>query len=141
MNDDKHDSLGPIEYVSEATESTNEHHYSEQPAEYVPVVKEQTALSIFGLILALPFPIFTLVLWSTLHALEGQGQAFGQGAMNAVVLYLLQFFVVPLLSLASIIIAFVVTIKSQAIAKKIGYVSLAITGVGLVILGNFLNHS
>ena len=141
MNDDKRDSLGPIEYVSEMTESTGEHHYSEQPVEYVPVVKEQTALSIFGLILAVPFPVLTLVLWATLHSLEGQGQAFGQGAMNAVVLYLLQFFVVPLLSLASVVIAFIVTLKSQAVAKKIGYVSMAVTGAGLVILGIFLNHS
>lgn len=143
MNDDKNqqESLGPIEYVSEVTESTNEHHYNNDADLYVPEFKEQKALSIFGLILAIPFPVFTIILWITLDSLKGQGQVFGEHTMNAVFLYLVQFFILPVLSITSIIIAFIVTIKSKEIAKKIGYVSLGVTGAGLIILGIFLNHS
>jgi hypothetical protein len=103
------------------------------------VVPEQTPLAIVGLILALPFPILIIVLWATLDSIQGAGQPFSEGAMNAVLLYLFQFFVVPVLSIASVIIAFIVTTKSKQIAKKIGYVSLGVTVIGLVILGLFLN--
>lgn len=140
-NQDPQAPLGPIEYTSEVIESTGEHHYSNAPATALGAPKEQTALAITGLILALPFPILVIILWLTLSSIKGHGQSFGEGTMNAVFLYLVQFFLVPLLSTISIIIGFIVTLKSQQIAKKIGYASLAITGVGFVILGLFLNHS
>jgi hypothetical protein len=128
-----------IEYVHEAVES-GEHPYSTDPTPiYVP--KEQTALSIIGLILALPFPILIIILWLTLNGIKQQNQGLGDGTMNAVFLYLVQFFVVPVLSVTSVIIGFIVTLKSKEIAKKIGYISFGVTGVGLIILGIFLNNS
>ncbi|MDB5179715.1 MAG: hypothetical protein JWN12_347 [Candidatus Saccharibacteria bacterium] len=146
MNDDKNpqdsrESLGPIEYTSEVTESTSDHQYSNDQAGVPGAPKEQTILSVVGLILALPFPILVTILWVTLSVIKQQNQGLGEGTMNAVFLYLLQFFIVPLLSTISIIIGFIVTIKSQQIAKKIGYISFGVTGVGFVILGIFLNNS
>ena len=145
MNDDKPQqttsgSLGPMEFVREDVDS-GAHPYSSDATPIVTPVKEQTLLSIFGLILAFPFPIMVLVLWAALNVIKAQNQALGEGTMNAVFLYLLQFFVVPVLSITSVVIAFIVTIKSQHIAKKIGYISMGVTGVGLIILGLFLNHT
>lgn len=102
---------------------------------------EQTALSVIGLILALPFPILIVVLWVTLDVIKQHNQVLGEGTMNVVFLYLLQFFVVPVLSITSIVIAFIVTIQSKRIAKRIGYISMGVTGAGLIILGLFLNHT
>jgi hypothetical protein len=146
MNDDKNPqesqaSLGPIEYTSEVTESTDDHHYSNDLTGTPGVPKEQTTLAVIGLILALPFPILVIILWVTLNVIKQQNQGLGEGTMNAVFLYLVQFFIVPILSTISIIIGFIVTIKSQQIAKKIGYISFGVTGVGFVILGIFLNNS
>lgn len=135
MNDDK------IEYASEVTESTGDHQYSNDLTGTVGVPKEQTALSVIGLVLALPFPILVAVLWITLNVIKQQNQALGEGTMNAVFLYLLQFFVVPLLSIASVIIASIVTMKSKQIARKIGYISFGVTGLGFILLGLFLNHA
>jgi hypothetical protein len=136
MNDDKD---AKIEYITEAVESTGSQAY---PANLTPVfvVREQTALSLIGLILALPFPVLIIILWLTLNVIKQQNQGLGEGTMNAVFLYLLQFFVVPVLSLVSIIIASIVTMKSKEIAKKIGYVTFGITAVGFIILGLFLNR-
>jgi len=136
MNNDKDTK---IEYVSEAVESTGAQAY---PINMTPVfvVREQTALSLIGLILGLPFPVLIIILWITLNVIKQQNQGLGEGTMNAVFLYLLQFFVVPVLSLASIIIASIVTMKSKEIAKKIGYVTFGITAVGFIILGLFLNR-
>jgi hypothetical protein len=146
MNDDKNPQdplapLGPIEYTSEVTESTEDHHYSNDITGVPGAPKEQTTLSVIGLILALPFPILVITLWVTLSIIKQQSQGLGEGTMNAVFLYLLQFFIVPLLSTISVIIGFIVTMKSQQIAKKIGYISFGVTGVGFVILGIFLNNS
>jgi len=143
MNDpNTPESLGPIEFVPEVTESTGDPQYSNSPAqEPLIVTKEQTALSIFGLILALPFPILIVILWVMLAAIKQQDISLADVTMNAIFLYLLQFFVIPVLSITSIIIAFIVTIKSKFIAKKIGYISMGVTGLGLIILGLFLNHS
>jgi hypothetical protein len=138
MGDDEH---LKVEFVPERPESDGGDPHYTNDLTYVVPVKEQTTLSIIGLILAIPFPILIIVLWATLSAIKGQAHAFGPGTMNAVVLYLLQFFVVPLLTITSIIIACIVTLKSKEIAKKIGYISFGITGVGFVILGLFLNHS
>jgi hypothetical protein len=139
MNDNKE--LGPIEYTSEVTESTGDHHYSNDLAPVPGAPKEPTVLAIFGLILALPLPIFIIILWITLNTIKGQAQGLGEGTMNAVFLYLFQFFIVPLLTVASVIIGFIVTMKSTQTAKKIGYVSFGVTVVGFIILGIFLNNS
>lgn len=128
-----------IEYISGAIESTDNQLYSAIPAPVV--VKEQTVLSIVGLILAFPFPIIIIILWATLHVIKQQNQALGEGAMTAVFLYFLQFFIVPIFSLTSVIIGFIVTLRSKDIAKKIGYISFGITGIGLLILGLFLNNT
>ncbi|RWZ78288.1 MAG: hypothetical protein EOT05_00795 [Candidatus Microsaccharimonas sossegonensis] len=114
---------------------------SNDPAPLPSAPKEQTLLAIVGLILALPLPIFIIILWTTLNGIKGQGQGLGEGTMNAVFLYLFQFFVVPLLTTTSIIIGFVVTLKSRQLARKIGYLSFGILGAGFVILGIFLNNS
>jgi hypothetical protein len=134
MNDNKDTK---IQYIHEVVESAN-HPYSSEPAP-VFAIKEQTTLSIIGLVLAFPFPILIIILWVTLNVIKQQHQGLGEGTMNAVFLYLLQFFVVPVLSITSVIIAFIVTLKSKQIAKKIGYISFGITGIGFIILGLFLN--
>ncbi|MDB5160507.1 MAG: hypothetical protein JWO99_770 [Candidatus Saccharibacteria bacterium] len=130
-----------IEFVPESTDSGDNHQFADDGTVTGLPQKEQTTLSIIGLILALPFPILTTILWITLSVIREHNLGLGQGTMNAVFLYLLQFFVVPVLSITSIVIAFIVTIKSKQIAKKIGYISMGVTGVGLVILGLFLNHT
>jgi hypothetical protein len=56
-----------------------------------------------------------------------------------VFLYLLQFFLVPVLSIAAIIIGFIVTLKSKQLAKKLGYILFGVTALGFVLLGLFLN--
>jgi hypothetical protein len=130
-----------VEFVPERPESDGgDPHYTNDLTVIVPA-KEQTTLSVIGLILAIPFPILIIVLWTTLNGIRGQAHVFDGGTMNAVVLYLLQFFVVPLLTITSIIISCIVTMKSKEIAKKIAYISFGITGVGFVILGLFLNHT
>lgn len=140
-NEPPKEDLGPIEYSSEVTESTGNQHFNNEASPTLGVPKEQTLLAIIGLILALPLPIFVIILWITLNTIKGQGQGLGEGTMNAVFLYLFQFFIVPLLTTASIIIGFIVTMKSKQIAKKIGYISFGITVLGFIILGIFLNHS
>ena len=139
MNDPKEHMK--IEFVSESTDSGDNQHYADESNFVGFPVKEQTTLSVIGLILAVPFPILIVVLWVTVDLIKQQSHLLGQGTMNAVLLYLFMFFIIPVLSIISVIIAFIVTIKSKQIAKKIGYISMAITALGLVILGLFLNHS
>lgn len=141
QDDNQQESLDPIEYSSSVTESTSDHQYNDDIGIVTVVPKEQTALATIGLILALPFPILTIVLWATLSVVKQQSQTFSDATMNAVVLYLLQFFVVPVLSIISIVIAFIVTNKSKQIAKKIGYASFVVTAIGFVILSMFLHAS
>jgi|GEM_PF-1553356 len=143
MNDQQgpNEPLGPIEYSSEVTESTSDHHYNNDITVNPGMPREQTALAVIGLILALPFPILVTILWITVAGIKVQAEGLGEDTMNAVFLYLLQFFLVPLLTISSVIIGFVVTMKSKEIAKKIGYISFGVTVVGFIILGLFLNHS
>ena len=140
MNDQDREPL-TIEFTSESVDSGNNHQYSDDKELGGEVRKEQTTLSVIGLILALPFPILIVILWVTLAGIKASQQSLGEGAMNAVFLYLLQFFVVPVTSIASIIIAFIVTTKSRRTARKIGYISLGITALGFIILGLFLNNT
>ena len=105
------------------------------------ILKKQKMLAIAGLILALPFPILIAILWGTLSGIKQQQTGLGEGTMNAVLLYLVQFFVVPVLSLGSIIISCIVTMKADQTVKRIGYAALGITGLGFIILGLFLNNT
>lgn len=139
MNNDTQGPLGPIEYSPEVTDSTTNHQYGDNQANAPVTVKDRLVLSVFGLVLAIPFPVLIIVLWLTLNVIKEQNQVLGEGTMNAVFLYLLQFFIVPVLTLSSLIIAFIVTLKSDSTAKKIGYVSFGVTTLGFMILGIFLN--
>ena len=105
------------------------------------VEKKQIIFAVLGLILALPFPILISVLWATVDSIKGQAMGLGEGTMNAVFLYLLQFFLIPVLSIGSLIISSIVTMKATLIAKRIGYVAFAVTGLGFIVLGLFLNNS
>jgi len=140
MNDEDREPL-KIEFTSESVDSGDDHQFSNDKELDGEVPREQMALSVIGLILALPFPILIAILWVTLAGIKESQQSLGAGAINAVFLYLFQFFVVPVTSIASVIIAFIVTTKSKRTAKKIGYISLGITGLGFIILGLFLNNT
>ena len=129
-----------IEFVSESTDSGDNHQFADASQTLGLPQKEQTTLSVIGLILALPFPILIIILWATLSVIKQKNSIYGEGTMNAVFLYLLQFFVVPVLSITSVVIGLIVTHKSKLIARKIGYVLLVITGLGVIILGLFLNN-
>ena len=134
MNNEPHDK---IEFVSEVTESTGDHHYTSAQ----PVVREsidRTPLAVISLVLALPFPVTIITLWLTFNEIKGQAQSYGDVTMNAVFLYLFQFFVIPVLSFVSIWLALVVTSKSTGRAKKIAYISLGITVVGFILMATFL---
>ncbi len=74
-------------------------------------------LAITSLILALPFPILIIVLWSTVNAIKGMGEAVSSLTMNAVFLYLVQFFVIPVLAITSVVIALIVTAKWKGQAR------------------------
>ena len=136
-------SLGPIEYQREVVESTNDPQYNKSVAAVgeQSVTKEQVIFAAVGIILALPFPILIIILWISLNGLKGQPQTLGDGTMNLIWLYLFQFFIVPVLTVCSAIIAFLVTTKSKQLAKKLGYISLGVTGLGFVLLGLFLNNT
>ena len=105
------------------------------------VTKKRTRLAIVSLALALPFPIMVSILWLTIITIKEQNVSYSNVTMNAVFLYLVQFFIVPLLSITSIITAFMVTLHTDQVPKRIGYVSLAITGIGFILMGLFLNNS
>jgi len=98
-------------------------------------------LPVASVVLALPFPILIIILWATLETLKGQASLTGELTMNAFVLYALQFFVIPILSLTSVIIAMILSIKGNKIVKRLSYVAMAITGIGLILMGLFLNRA
>ena len=98
-------------------------------------------LPVLSLVLALTFPILIIILWVTLETLKGQAILTGELTMNAIVLYFLQFFVVPVFSLTSVIIAMILSIKGNQTVKKMSYIALAITGLGLILMGLFLNRA
>jgi len=98
-------------------------------------------LPVLSIVLALPFPILIIILWATLEALKGQASLTGALTMNAIILYAVQFFIIPLLSLTSVITAMILSIKGTETIKKLSYVALAITTVGLILMGLFLNRS
>jgi len=105
------------------------------------ILKKQKLLAIVGLVLALPFPILITILWITLNNIKGQATGLDNNTMNTVFLYLVQFFLIPLLSLGSIILACIATMKTDVTVKRIGYAALTITGIGFIVLGLFLNNS
>lgn len=101
--------------------------------------KERRLTAIGSLIFALPFPILIIVLWATVSSLKGSAALTGPAAMTAVILYFLQFFLVPLFTVTSIILACIAITKSKTSAKKIAYVSLALSASGFILLALFLN--
>lgn len=105
------------------------------------ILKKQKILAVVSIALALPFPILVTILWITLAGIKEQSSGLSNGLMNTVFLYLVQFFIVPLLSITSIIIACLATMKTDKTVKRIGYVALGITGLGFIVLGLFLNNS
>ena len=88
-----------IVFVRESTESTGDHHYADTGTTQPVVLDEpdRTPLAIMSLILALPFPVTIITLWVTFNTIKGQAQSFSNVTMNAVFLYLFQFFVIPVL--------------------------------------------
>jgi len=103
--------------------------------------RKQILFASIGLILALPFPILIIILWTTIDSISGQATGLGEGTMNAVFLYLLQFFVVPVLTIGSVVISSIVAMKATQVAKRIGYAAIWVTGVGFILLGLFLSNS
>jgi len=130
-----------IEIVREVTESTDDHQYRDTQPIKLEVIRDRSISAILSLVLALPLPIMVIILWATLDAIKGSGQTFSNLTMNAVVLYLFQFFVVPVTSLISIILAIIVATNAKGRAAKIGYVSLGVSLVGIILLAVFLEQS
>lgn len=137
MNNDK----DKIEFMREAVESTGEPRRGPLGPAAEALPNERKIMAIISLIFSAPFPVAIIFLWMTLGAIEGQGTVFSDATMNAVLVYLLLFFVIPLFSLASVILAFIVTTKASIAAKKMGYISLVVTLIGFIILGIFLNRA
>jgi len=130
-----------IEIVREVTESTNDHQYRDTQPITVEVIRDRTISAAISVILALPLPILVIVLWGTIDAIKGDAQPISNLTMNAVVLYLFQFFVVPVTSLISVILAIIVATNAKGRAAIISYVSFGITLVGVILLVLFLEHS
>lgn len=99
------------------------------------------ALAVISLILAFPFPILIIVLWSTITTIKTSGEAISNLTMNVVFLYLVQFFVIPVVALTSVIIALIGTVKWTGIARSTSYVALSLTMIGFILLGLFLNRT
>lgn len=98
-------------------------------------------LAVTSLILAVPFPILIIVLWTTVSTIKSNGEAISNLTMNAVFLYLVQFFVIPIVVLTSVIIALIGTAKWTGKVRTVCYAALCLTASGVVILGLFLNRT
>ena len=99
------------------------------------------ALAVTSLILSFPFPILILVLWSTINAIKTNGEAISNVTMNVVFLYLVQFFVIPIVAITSVVIALIGTTKWTGKARSMSYGALGLTTVGVILLGLFLNRT
>jgi len=130
-----------IEIVREVTESTDDHQYRDTQPIKLEVIRDRSISAIISVILALPLPILVIILWVTVDAIKGSGQSFSNLTMNAVVLYLFQFFIVPVTSLISIVLAIIVATNAKGRAAKISYVSLGISLIGIILLATFLQQS
>jgi len=129
-----------IVFVRESTESTGDHHYADTGTTQPVVLDEpdRTPLAIMSLILALPFPVTIITLWVTFNTIKGQAQSFSNVTMNAVFLYLFQFFVIPVLTIGAVWLAYIVISKSRGRAKKLAIASLSLTVIGFVLMALFL---
>ena len=137
MDDQPHEK---IVFVRESTESTGDHHYADTGTTQPVVLDEpdRTPLAIISLVLALPFPVTIIILWISFNAIKGQAQSFSNITMNVVFLYLFQFFVIPVLTIGAVWLAYVVVSKSKGRAKKLAIASLSLTVIGFVLMALFL---
>jgi len=137
MDDQPHEK---IVFVRESTESTGDHHYADTSTVQPVILDEpdRTPLAVISLILALPFPITIITLWVTFNAIKGQAQSFSNVTMNAVFLYLFQFFVIPVLTIGAVWLAYIVISKSRGRAKKLAIASLGLTVIGFILMALFL---
>jgi len=137
MDDQPHEK---IVFVRESTESTGDHHYADTSTVQPVILDEpdRTPLAIISLILALPFPVTIIVLWISFNAIKGQAQSFSNITMNVVFLYLFQFFVIPVLTIGAVWLAYIVISKSQGRAKKLAIVSLSLAAIGFILMALFL---
>jgi len=126
-----------IEFISEVTESTGDHHYANTQAPLLDT-RNRIPLAVASVVLAVPFPVTIIILWATFNEIKGQNQSFSDVTMNAVFLYLFQFFAIPVLTFGALWMATRVISKSQGRAKKLAYVSLTITVIGFVLMALFL---
>ena len=112
-----------------------------------PDVSRTNVYSIVSIILALPLPILITILWMTIAEIKGQANVVSSQTMNAIVLYAVQFFIIPLSSAGSIIVALrviVVSLKyndSLVIARRLAIASLTVTVMGCVLLALFLQSN
>ena len=137
MDDQPHEK---IVFVRESTESTGDHHYADTGTTQPVILDEpdRTPLAIISLVLALPFPVTIIILWISFNAIKGQAQSFSNITMNVVFLYLFQFFVIPVLTIGAVWLAYVVVSKSKGRAKKLAIASLSLTAIGFVLMALFL---
>ena len=137
MDDQPHEK---IVFVRESTESTGDHHYADTGTTQPVILDEpdRTPLAIISLVLALPFPVTIIILWISFNAIKGQAQSFSNITMNVVFLYLFQFFVIPVLTIGAVWLAYVVVSKSKGRAKKLAIASLSLTVIGFVLMALFL---
>ena len=112
-----------------------------------PDVSRTNVYSIVSIIFALPLPILITILWMTIAEIKGQANVVSSQTMNAIVLYVVQFFIIPLSSAGSIIVALrviVVSLKyndSLVIARRLAIASLTVTVIGCVLLALFLQSN
>lgn len=97
--------------------------------------------SIISIVLALPLPILITILWITLDGIKQEANLMSSQAMNAIILYAVQFFIIPLCSAGSIIIAIKVLMSRFEIASRLAIASLSITAAGCVLLALFLQYN
>jgi len=137
MDDQPHEK---IVFVRESTESTGDHHYADTGTTHPVILDEpdRTPLAIISLVLALPFPVTIIILWISFNAIKGQAQSFSNITMNVVFLYLFQFFVIPVLTIIAVWLAYIVVSKSKGRAKKLAIASLSLTAIGFVLMALFL---
>ena len=112
-----------------------------------PDVSRTNVYSIVSIIFALPLPILITILWMTIAEIKGQANVVSSQTMNAIVLYAVQFFIIPLSSAGSISVALrviVVSLKyndSLVIARRLAIASLTVTVIGCILLALFLRSN
>ena len=110
-------------------------------------VSRTNVYSIISIIFALPLPILITILWMTIAEIKGQSNVVNSQTMNAIILYAVQFFIIPLCSAGSIILALkvlIISVKGSidfVIARRLAVTSLSVTAIGCVLLALFLQSN